>query len=264
MAQNKLNLDEIHFTELNILKYIDNKCKENNITYSLAYGTLIGAIRHKGFIPWDDDIDIFMLREDYDKFIEILSKERDERYVLASLQNDKKYFYDYAKVVDTFTKIELDDIVYNENDGLWVDIFPLDRVACFPFIHRLIIAPFVFCNSLSLHLHFPSKKWSYFWYPLWAFSRLLGPRFFAKTVDFLVRLGKSEKYVGRIGGASSIKRHYYFERNWCLSTTKVPFEGCEFLSYEKYDNLLRFGYGDYMKLPPEDKRICHPIVAYMR
>lgn len=263
MTQTKLNLDEIHSLELDILKYIDVICKENEIQYSLAYGTLLGAIRHKGFIPWDDDIDIFMLREDYNKFIEVLSKKRDGRYALMSLKNDKNYCYDYAKVVDASTRIEMDDIVCYENDGLWVDVFPLDSLSSFPKIHKLFITFFVICNSLSLHFHFPHNKRSYIWYPLWAISRLFGPRSFAIIVDALAKWGKNKKYIGRIGGAT-IRRNYYFEREWCFPMVKVPFEGYEFQAFGEYDKLLTFEFGDYMKLPPEDKRICHPVVAYMR
>ena len=263
MAKNNLKLNEIHLLELDILKYIDMICEENEIHYSLAYGTLLGAIRHKGFIPWDDDIDIFMLREDYDKFINVLSKERNGRYALMSLNNDKNYCYDYAKVVDTSTRIEMDDIVCNENDGLWVDVFPLDRISRLPIIHKYFIVFFVICNSLSLHFHFPRKKRSYIWYPLWMVARIFGPRFFAKIIDALAKIGRNNKYVGRIGGAS-IRKNYYFKREWCFPITKVSFEGYEFQAFGEYDKLLKFEFGDYMELPPVDKRISHPVVAFVR
>ena len=263
MTKERLKLNDIHSLELDILKYIDKICNEFDIKYSLAYGTLLGAIRHKGFIPWDDDIDIFMLRNDYNKFIEVLSKVRNNRYVLQSIENDKNYCYDYAKVVDSHTRIEIDGIVTHNNEGLWVDVFPLDKIPRYPRIHKFFVAFFVFCNSLSLHLHFPDKKRSYLWYPLWCISRFIGPRFFAIIIDKLVQMGNSEKYVGRIGGAT-IRKDYFFDKEWCSSITKLTFEGYDFQAFLKYDNLLKHNFGDYMKLPPEEKRICHPIVAFMR
>lgn len=263
MKQNRLNLSEIHSLELDILKYIDMKCKEYNLNYSLAYGTLLGAIRHKGFIPWDDDIDIFMLREDYNKFIEALSKDNNGRYSLLSVTNDKNYCYDYAKVVDTYTKIEMNDIVVHEKDGLWVDVFPLDEISRHPRAHKLFIASLVLLNSFSLHLHFPKEKRGLLWFPVWGISRLIGPRFFARAIDKCVQLGNDERYIGRIGGAT-IRKDYYFKKDWCLTTINVSFEGSFFQAYEKYDDLLKREYGNYMLLPPKDKRICHPVVAYMR
>ena len=123
-----LTIDEIKQTELSILDYIDSVCKQHNVRYYLAYGTLLGAIRHKGFIPWDDDIDIYMLRSDYDRFIQLLSAEKENHYSLLSIYNDSDYFYEFAKVVDNRTSINANNLKAMRNEGVWVDIFPLDNV----------------------------------------------------------------------------------------------------------------------------------------
>ena len=94
-----LSIDEVKQTELSILDYIDSVCKQHNITYYLAYGTLLGAIRHKGFIPWDDDIDIYMPRKEYDKFIKLQADNKESQYSVLSMYNDSEYFYEFAKII---------------------------------------------------------------------------------------------------------------------------------------------------------------------
>ena len=119
-----MTLDEVKQVELEILEYVDKICKENNIQYSLAYGTMLGAVRHKGFIPWDDDIDILLKREEYEKLLRILYSKTDEKYQVFSLK-DEGYWYSYAKVTDTRTIIvEKND--RNMKECVYIDIFPID------------------------------------------------------------------------------------------------------------------------------------------
>ena len=103
MAGKELTLDEMKAVELGILKKFDSICKENGLEYSLAYGTMLGAIRHKGFIPWDDDIDVFMKREDYEKLLEL--KYDDGDFEIKSYRYSKNYYFLYSKMVDKRTYI---------------------------------------------------------------------------------------------------------------------------------------------------------------
>ena len=122
----KLTLDEVKKIQLEILAYIDSFCKKNNISYFINYGTLLGAVRHKGFIPWDDDIDISMDREYYNMFIEKFNQDS-SKYKILSLDTDKAYFNNFIKVVDTTTKI-VDNRNYKTfSCGVFVDIFPMDK-----------------------------------------------------------------------------------------------------------------------------------------
>ena len=122
----KLTLDEVKKIQLEILAYIDSFCKKNNISYFINYGTLLGAVRHKGFIPWDDDIDISMDREHYNMFIEKFNQDS-SKYKILSLDTDKAYFNNFIKVVDTTTKI-VDNRNYKTfSCGVFVDIFPMDK-----------------------------------------------------------------------------------------------------------------------------------------
>ncbi|CAG5214536.1 phosphorylcholine transferase LicD1 [Streptococcus pneumoniae] len=105
----QLTVEDAKQIELEILDYIDTLCKKHNINYIINYGTLIGAVRHEGFIPWDDDIDLSMPREDYQRFINIFQKEK-SKYELLSLETDKNYFNNFIKITDSTTKIMILEI----------------------------------------------------------------------------------------------------------------------------------------------------------
>ena len=125
MGEKQIPADVIKEIELSILDYIDDVCKTNHIKYYLAYGTLLGAIRHKGFIPWDDDIDIYLLRDDYMKFVKIVNEQRNDRYEILSIYNDDSYNYEFAKVIDKRTALNASNFIINKKEGVWVDVFPL-------------------------------------------------------------------------------------------------------------------------------------------
>ena len=114
-------MDEIKKVSVDVLSSIDQICRENNFTYSLGYGTLLGAVRHGGFIPWDDDIDIVMPRADYEKFI-LYCKQHATPFALACNELDSKYGYVYAKACDTNTVVIPDNMRWAKN-GIQVDIF---------------------------------------------------------------------------------------------------------------------------------------------
>lgn len=118
-------IDEIHKIELEILIAFDEFCKEHNLRYSLGAGTLLGAVRHKGFIPWDDDIDLFMLRSEYDSMLEIAKTESviAGRYRIIS-PYDEDMPYPFVKIIDIKTKVV--EKGKNTDFGLWLDIFPVD------------------------------------------------------------------------------------------------------------------------------------------
>ncbi len=258
----KIPSEEIKKIEISILDYIASVCEENNIGYYLAYGTLLGAIRHHGFIPWDDDIDLYMLREDYMKFIKLVNNKQDERFRLFTIYNDDSFYYEFAKVIDSKTILHVENVKDNPNEGVWVDIFPLDNISKWVKIQKCFINVSVACRILSVYKRFPSEKRNKVFYPLWLFSKMIGPRFFLKMTEKFAMRGNNEEMVGYM--ASMGISHFYFPKKWCDRICMVDFEGKKYPAFEQYDDYLKYQYGDYMQLPPEDKRISHPVEAYWR
>ncbi len=122
------DLRNMQLRMLDMLKYIDQICRENNIKYWLSSGTCLGAVRHGGFIPWDDDCDIEMRREDYNRLIKVLRTEcKNKQFKLQDIKTEDKYFLPFAKLRDTKSHIFEEGAPNYEYDGCWIDIFPLER-----------------------------------------------------------------------------------------------------------------------------------------
>ena len=129
MILDEQTLNKLKSKELDILIYFDQVCRNNNINYSLSYGTLLGAVRHKGFIPWDDDIDVIMTREEYSKLFAILKDNTDENYFFQCHETDPNYFYGFAKIRLNNTYFG-EKMMKNRNihQGIYIDIFIADNL----------------------------------------------------------------------------------------------------------------------------------------
>lgn len=252
----QINVEELKQIQLEILESVDLFCKENNINYWLDCGTLLGAIRHKGYIPWDDDVDIGMLREDFDRFISTFNKKNTRYQVICNeLQHD--CYYPYAKVLDTRTVLYEPDesgIKLNVNIDLFVyDVTPDERNAARQYDRMDIL------NSLNVVQYklFRSKEW-YKKIPktlLYYVLKLYPKGYFAsQIVKNSKRYEKTDaKYVGNF---TSIPR-IVCKKDIFSSFINVPFEGREYNAPVGYDKWLCAFYGDYMKLPPKEKRVSH-------
>ena len=257
------SLDELKHIEIGILNYIDQVCRKNDIRYYLAYGTLLGAVRHRGFIPWDDDIDVCMKREDYNRFIDVTQKDTGQ-YRLFHFSNVSGAYNEYAKIVDHRTRILYSPAKVVNEDGVWVDVFPLDYIPKYAKIIRPIIKACRTIRILSVQDRFPSKH-SKLLYPAWLIGRLFGYKIFLKIIDFLSQTAHSGNQIGVMASISiQYSRKYAFPAKWFEESVMVDFEGGQYPAPKDYDKYLEFLYGDYMKLPPEEKRLSHPMEAYWR
>lgn len=252
---NLLSGEEVKRKEVEILNHIVAVCEKHGLRYYMSYGTLLGAIRHKGFIPWDDDIDISMPRADYDQLLKVMLANPDKRFV-ALTPKSKGYPYHYAKVVDLSTKLveeNLDDFAGN---GLWVDIFPLDGVdTTEPTRQKELAKYFNSCRASASFKHCPAnnKPWK------WRICKMIGTRNFSRLVTWASRRlpFDSAQYVAHMPTAMQ----YLFPRRLFDKVIKVEFEGALYDAPADYDEYLKILYADYMQIPPESQRITHSVKA---
>ncbi len=256
----EINLKKAQEIQLDILKYVHKFCKENKLRYFLCYGTLIGAARHKGFIPWDDDIDIQMPREDYEKLISLFNKKREnENYVLMS-PYDENPKYTFTKICDIRTaKIE-EGMRYENEDyfGVDIDVFPIDGQAD---------------TKEGFDKEFKKKR---FWYLVFnsKVSTSIGTGLKPMIINFCAKfyskkkiVEKTEKLNKRNDYKTSKKvgvtaclftyKEDYFDKEVYSDVVKLQFEDAEFDAPIGYDTVLRGIYSDYMTPPPKEKRVTH-------
>lgn len=255
--QNELTLREIQLNSLNVLKKIKKICEKENITYFLGYGTLLGAIRHQGFIPWDDDIDIMMPREDYEKFIEycIINEKELEYFSLKHYLTSKEYIYPIARFCDTRYRIEYEN-AKEYGLGLFVDIYPLDGIDLNDkrFIQQLQWKQKLInlCGTTE-YVASEIKIKNFMKYPLFLVSRLLKINKLLQDID-----SKSKKYDYNVSEDVECV-------NWGMKYYKTPkklfekiklqkFEDDYFNIPEGYDEILKAYYNNYMELPPIEKQ----------
>ena len=254
--------------QLNILKYFIKVCEKHNLQYFLVGGSTLGAIRHKGFIPWDDDIDVGMPRKDYDKFVELQSEFEGTPYFIQTFKTDPCYIYNYGKLRDSSTTfIENTFKQHRINHGVWIDIFPIDG----------------FSKVVKPREKF-AKKVAHIWWQVYlsylpALRRKVHARTFFKDILLNIVAGlfyifdiahyrnkHVERYVRKIPLEESVMAGNYFgfnmkreamDTNLFKEFVKVPFEDTEAYVLKDYDTYLRNLYGDYMKFPPKEKQVGH-------
>lgn len=273
MERKELTMQEIQSVSLEILKQVTDLCGELNLRYFLLGGTLLGAIRHKGFIPWDDDIDIMMPRPDYDKFIEYLSKNKLENLTLFNRSTFPEYPYMISRVSDDRYILEFD----NEKSvgmGVFIDIYPIDGMGATLEEALKYGKPSDYLSSLCFQAsrdHYalemtksPIRKLVK--RPVFWLSKLVGKDFFQDRIE--KRIGKfdyeTSEWVGDLiwlcGGEREI-----FKRKWLDEYVMVPFEQYQFRVPKEYDLVLKQLFGNYMQLPSEEDRIGnHYYRAYRK
>lgn len=257
----EISIDELKQLQVEMLCKIDEFCNNNQIFYSLAFGTLIGAIRHKGYIPWDDDIDIVMPRPDYCKFLETFNGTYDHLYLLAPEINIE-YYAPYANVCDNRTLL-LEGLNGHRGVemGIKIDVFPIDGtpenemdyIKLIDYMQAINYKMAIKRQYLSL-LH-PKT------YVSILFQKLkyahLSYRECQQTIMDQIRLYPFEtsKYVDIL--TFPVYKNIRTLKNVFTEYVDVDFEGYRFKAIKDFDYYLKIIYGDYLKLPPEEKRRTH-------
>ena len=235
-------LHQLWHHELKILDEIDRICKKNGLQYYLMWGTLIGAVRHQGFIPWDDDIDISMPREDYRRFLKIAAKELSEEFFLQTVKTDKFYpsFFAKVRLKNTAFYAEKDKNV-KRHHGIFVDIIPMDRRKEKRNLYQKIKdkAASIFKDHIYKKRMETKKGFS--------LLDLIPERLIIWACDCLM-LGKGDYYCSW---------GYKFKKSDFFPATELVFMEKKYPAPNNYHSVLTTVYGDYMQLPPEENRIAH-------
>ena len=254
-------LKKLREVQLEILKEIDRICKKNNIEYFLIYGTLLGSIRHKGFIPWDDDLDIGLTRDNYNKFLEACMKDLDSSYFLDYLKTNENYHLPFAKIRKnntTFVEENAEDLMTHK--GIYVDIFPLDRIknrdSLLTKFKVITIRTLIETVFLKKKMHENAK---FARHPLYVrLLSILSLKNIFKLEDYIVKSLSNDKgnyYISLFGSYPYKKDCFKIDKLFPLQD--VTFEGKTYKAFKDYDYVLKSLYGNYMTLPPIDKRVNH-------
>ncbi len=264
MGNDKLQMQEVKKVEQEILDVFHCICEKYHLRYSLAWGTLLGAVRHKGFIPWDDDIDVMMPREDYEALIKIWDSTAPADYLLQDYNRDSDYTNNFVKIRKnhtTFIQFE-EEKKKKYQKGVFIDVFPMDRV--------------------------PSGKIAKIAQKAATAVNLLYSRRYTSTDAGIV--GTAEKALLKVSESRQIKARaysegilkkwngareleylttgtmgfigYYYPNDLFDDLVTLEFNGKNYCCTKRYHEFLTIRYGDYMQLPPEEERVWmhHPLV----
>lgn len=263
------NIDLLHKVDMEIVKNVINICEENNLEYFMLGGTMLGAIRHKGFIPWDDDIDLGLPRKDYDKFLEIAPKQLTNNLKMVNYKTDSNYHYYITRILDIDTKVIEERIGKEEEKytNASIDIFPLDgtpnnkilrQIYFFRVLYHRALMSLCYKDSIDKKRKRSKKEKILLWIMMKLPIQKITTAYKQKEqIDRLLKKHDfyNSKYVGNIMGAYRTKE--IVPKEFYGKGKMYQFEDIKMNGLELYDEYLKYTYGDYMKLPPEDKRKTH-------
>lgn len=244
-----------------IMKEVHRICENNNIKYFLEGGTLLGAIRHKGFIPWDDDLDISMPREDYEKFIKIAPRELSSEFFMQTIDTDPYYnlYHIPLKIRhngSVFVEEQEDNKRYR--NGIYIDIFPIDRIPESKFKYRVQakLSKFLLLMKMNISTRDAYSLKFFVRTGFQLLGRLISGKFIIKILAWTLKWNRESKSKIYTYGPELVWSNTYREED-LFPLRKVKFEEEEFWAPNNPDAILTNFYGNYMELPPEDQRITH-------
>jgi len=259
-----LSLRDAQMLMVDVLKAVHELCEKHGIKYFLDAGTLIGAVRHKGFIPWDDDVDIGMPREEYNKFLEIAPKELPKHLFLQTFETDE-----YYNVYPTPCKVRYNNTLFLEegteenskmHNGIFIDVFPYDSLPKLKITYKIqrtlsynILKSFKRLRDMPEYLSFKNKiTFSFYKLVVKMFPNKRRLQFF----NYLVKWNDPKSdYMGY--GVDTYWSEYVYKKSDYFDLAKLEFEGQYFYAPKNYDAILTELYGDYMTMPKEEDRVWH-------
>lgn len=264
----QLSIDELRKVQMDILDDVQTFCRNHGITYSLAGGSMLGAVRHKGYIPWDDDIDICMYRDDYDRFIQLFPDNYNGRLQLLSLEKDANWHQNYAKVFDnrTITSLETRNVTPY---GVDIDVVPLDDVPdnmeeWRRYMRGLKFRYFIrsnkarkISNKRTLINNIGIMLLSIILLPFTRHQLLLWANKYVKKNN-----GKGYNSVFESGYGPGLKSP--IPKSLIKETIEWDFEDRKFMGFKDADKYLRLSFGNYMELPPIEQRTHHSEKAFWK
>ena len=261
----KLDIDEIKEVELGVMDYIHNICREKGINYSLAYGSLLGAVRHRGFIPWDDDLDIALKRDQYDKLYQAILEDNNSIYKVVSWENDSRYPYPFYRVYDSRTVYENNYIQNDIELGICVDVFPFDdykdvnkEITKLDMYRRLSVYTLYGIRNKEAGIKNIVR------YLMLVVFRLTRVKTWNKKLNDCSKVPVNSEYIDYL--MESKKYSTKIDAKALDKVVGFKFEDRVYNIPTDYDHILTTIYGsDYMEIPPLEKRIQHDdFVAYIK
>ncbi len=257
----EIKIDELKQIQLEMLMDIHTFCKSHGIKYSLAFGSLLGAVRHHGFIPWDDDVDIMLQRDEYERFIHSYGN---EMYRIVDMSNNLHYCQPFAKVENTRTI--MDEYAKGIGDyGVFIDVFPVDNVPNNISERKIYYRKKSFWNVLhNLKMIKISNKRKLYKNIVLAISHFI---FYPIPIKYITRKMSvmstqykciKTKYVGIFAPADS-RMNEVISASCFDEYIEMDFEGIKVMVIKGYDEYLTAAYGNYMKLPPIEKQVSHHV-----
>lgn len=260
----KKELRQVQLIQLELLEEVERICSKCGIHYNIIAGTLLGAVRHRGYIPWDDDADVAFLREEYEKFRTACETELDwDRFYFQDHRNTLGYRWGYGKLRrkgTLFLREHQEHMPYEQ--GIFIDIFPLDAVSDYKIIRSLQNFKY-YClrkvmwapvGSIASSNHFLRG-----WYR--ALNRIPAGCIYGCYDRIVNRKRMKKTQWVRILTFPTPNREYGYRREWYEHSSRIEFEGQSFWGIEDYESYLTFKFGDYLELPPEEKRKVHPVTG---
>ncbi len=255
-------LRQVQLIQLEMLIEVDRICKKCNIKYNIIAGTLLGAIRHGGFIPWDDDADVALLRPEYENFRAACKTELDKsRFYFQDHRNTKGYRWGYGKLRrknTLFLREYQEHMPYKQ--GIFIDIFPLDGVPDNYFLRSIknfecfLIRKILWAKVGKIA---ETNYWKRQVYKL--LDKIPENKVFNYYQSMILEANHKKTRMVRILMFPTPNSEYGYYRNWYENSIDTYFEGIVFQGIKDYDSYLNFKFGDYLKLPSSEKRKVHPV-----